>query len=82
MKHYVTLEPLDSAFKQLGERGHTIVWDRRIPYFGVKVAFSGTMTAVYRTLNPDSLKKICRVTDEASLDQARNLAWSHYTGQA
>jgi len=42
--------------------------------------WSGTMTAVYRTMEPDRLKKICRITDENSLDEARDLAWSRYMG--
>lgn len=81
MNHHCTMSALDGAFKQLGTKAHTIVWDRKIPYFGVKVMWSGTMTAVYRTLDPDRLKKISRITDADSLDKARELAWSRYLGE-
>lgn len=80
--HNCTLDTLEDAFKHIGRSGqaHKIVWDHKIPYFGVKVMWSGTMTAVYRTMEPDRLKKICRITDENSLDEARDLAWSRYMG--
>ena len=83
MKHHCTLDTLDDAFKHIGRHGkaHKIVWDHKIPYFGVKVMWSGTMTAVYRSLNPDRLNKLCRVTNDESLDQARDLAWSRYMGE-
>ena len=81
MNHHCTLDTLDGAFKQLGTKAHTIVWDHKIPYFGVKVMWSGTMTAVYRTMRPDRLKKLCRITDDQSHDEARELAWSRYLGE-